>query len=330
MQKNYKYIIFSPYFGKLPAMFDLWAQSCGQNPDFLFVVFTDDTHTKALPKNVQIKNLSFQALHKLVQSKFDFPIALQSPYKLCDYRPAFGYIFEEYLQNCSYWGYCDMDLIFGNITKFLPEETADKISHVGHLCMYRNLPKITKAFMLPSEKKITYRDVFSSPVHFAFDENDNFGINAIFRTQKLFIYPFDQSIADVSCLHTNFWLSHYQNPGFTVEEGERIFLIRDGDVYSYMHTANGITQKKYAYVHIQKRHLTRAFEGPLSQYLITPIGFERWKPITPDLIHSCQIKTSYWRRVDKFLSIKRSSFPRALRRQWAIWKINKSKKGKAL
>ena len=143
-------------------MFDLWVNSCGYNKEILFIVFTDDTYKNVLPKNVLIKQMSFSALQQLVQSQFDFPIALDSPYKLCDYKPAFGYIFQDYLQNCSYWGHCDLDMILGDVNKFLPKQDYDKISYLGHLCLYRNAPEITKAFMLSSGKGITYRDIFSS------------------------------------------------------------------------------------------------------------------------------------------------------------------------
>ncbi len=322
MQQTYKYIIFSPYFGKLPEMFDLWAQSCGNNSQFLFIVFTDDNYKGNLPKNVQIKQMPFQALRQLIQSKFNFPISLESPYKLCDYKPAFGYIFEEYLQGCVYWGYCDMDLIFGDLSKFLPTENYDKISHLGHLCLYKNTPEITKAFMLPSKHKITYKDIFSSATHFAFDENEAFGINSIFRKNQLRIYSFEQKVADISPQHVNFVLSHYQNSGFNLEAGERIFEIENGRVWAHTIVGDNIEKKEYAYVHIQKRRMIRKFEGMPSKYLISPMGFESWQqPITAEFIKSRQKNVNPWEQLLHKLSVKRTSFPRALRRKWGIWKI---------
>ena len=330
---KYKYIIFSPYFGKLPAMFDLWAQSCSYNKQFLFIVFTDDVYNGILPENVQIKQMKFAELQSLVQSKFDFPIALDSPYKLCDYKPAFGYIFQDYLQGCAYWGHCDMDLIFGNINKFLPSEDYDKISNMGHFCLYKNTPEILKAFMLSSGAEVTYKNVFSSNVHFGFDEDDKFGINVILKKQNLSVYLFDNYVADVSCLNRNFYLSRYKKPGFQLEYGARVFDIKDGKVYGAMATTEGIKKQEYAYVHIQKRLLARLFHGTPKNYLITPRAFEPWQEMTVDFINKRQIKPSVLSKLTKVLSIKKNSFPRALRRQLTIKKImlfNKFKRGKCL
>ena len=330
MNKRYKYVIFSPYFGKLPSMFDLWAQSCGNNSQFLFLVFTDDVYNKPLPKNVQIKQMKFAELKSLVQSKFDFPISLKSPYKLCDYKPAFGYIFQDYLQDYTYWGHCDMDLIFGDMKKFLPQEDYDKISNMGHFCLYKNTPEILKAFMLSSGQKITYRDVFSSSTHFGFDEDDNYGINIIFKKQKLPVYQFDKYVADVSCLSHNFYLSRYKNPGFKLEYGARVFDINDGKVYAAVITSSGIEKQEYAYVHIQKRRLARLFNGTPKNYLITPSAFEPWQKINVDFINRRQINPSVWEKFKKVLSIKKNSSPRALRRKLAINKIvlfNKLRRG---
>ncbi len=330
---KYRYIIFSPYFGKLPAMFDLWAQSCGNNSQFLFLVFTDDVYKKPLPENVQIKQMKFAELQSLVQSKFDFPVSLKTPYKLCDYKPAFGYIFQEYLQDCTYWGHCDMDLIFGDMAKFLPQKDYDKISNMGHFCLYKNSPKILKAFMLSSGSEVNYKNVFSSGVHFGFDEDDNFGINVIFKKQNLSVYLFDNYVADVNCLNHNFYLSHYKNPGFKLEYGARVFDINKCKVYGALVTSAGIKKKEYAYVHIQKRCLTRLFNGSPKNYLITPRAFESWQEINADFIIKRQIKPSVWAKLTKVSSIKKKSSPRALRRKLAIIKIillNRFKRGKHL
>ena len=39
-------------------------------------------------------------IREKIQSKFDFKISLEEPYKLCDYKPAYGYIFEEFIRKC--------------------------------------------------------------------------------------------------------------------------------------------------------------------------------------------------------------------------------------
>ncbi len=143
-----RYIIFSPYFGKLPINFNLWIKSCSYNKDFKFVVFTNDCVNCSIPKNVEIINLSFDEFKKIIQEKFDFPIALDNPYKLCDFKPVYGFVFSKMVRGYEYWGHCDMDLIFGDITKYFPSNIEDyaKISYLGHFCMYKNNNTINQMF----------------------------------------------------------------------------------------------------------------------------------------------------------------------------------------
>lgn len=54
--------------------------------------------------NVKWYFKSFSELQELFQSKFDFPILLNTPYKLCDYKPAYGDIFSKYLGGYDFWG----------------------------------------------------------------------------------------------------------------------------------------------------------------------------------------------------------------------------------
>ena len=80
------------YFGKLPENFPLFAESCRRNATIDFLLFTDDTPTH-LPENMHLHPTTFAALQRRVAGCFDFAITLHTPYKLCDYKPAYGEIF---------------------------------------------------------------------------------------------------------------------------------------------------------------------------------------------------------------------------------------------
>ena len=105
--KTIAYII--PYFGKLPEMFDLWLKSCALNPTIDWLLFTNDKTEHQYPNNVKVTYMTFTELVSKIQSKFPFKILVPSPYRLCDYKVAYGHIFEEELNNYDYWGYCDLD-----------------------------------------------------------------------------------------------------------------------------------------------------------------------------------------------------------------------------
>ena len=106
-----------PYFGRFPNYFQLWLISCKNNPTVDWYVLTNDQTTFDYPKNVHVIHESFEGMRGRVQSFFDFKLAIEDPYKLCDFKPAYGEIFAQYLRNYDFWGCCDIDAIFGDIRK---------------------------------------------------------------------------------------------------------------------------------------------------------------------------------------------------------------------
>ena len=195
-------IVICPYFGKLPNYFDLWLTSASYNNDFQFVILTDDREEFSVPENVRILRMSFDELRQLFQKKFDFSISLEEPYKLCDYKPTFAYCFNELLDlsKYSFWGHFDLDVIWGDLKKFLPTNSMEeygKINHAAHLSLYRNDKMINEAFMR-SICKLNYKDILSSPVHFAFDEIGEYGINAILQSMGERIYNYENNVARIN------------------------------------------------------------------------------------------------------------------------------------
>ena len=106
-----------------------------------------------------------------IQRHFDFPISLSEPYKLCDFRPAFGEMFREELVGYDFWGHCDLDVVFGQIRDHLPPDAwkADKILIQGNFALYRNTPEAAEWFRHEIDG-ISYRDVFTRPEAMHFDE----------------------------------------------------------------------------------------------------------------------------------------------------------------
>lgn len=180
---NKKAVFIVPYFGSFHSYFQLTLNSMGTNSDFEWLIFTDSTQPFQYPPNVRVVRWSFDQLKEYVQGKFDFPIALDKPYKLCDFKPAYGYIFEEYIAEYPFWGHCDLDVIFGKLGDFLTDdlwEQYDKIFELGHMTLYRNTAENNRRFQLPLHGKSRYREVFSSSEKFIFDEGWNESICNLF------------------------------------------------------------------------------------------------------------------------------------------------------
>jgi len=44
------------------------------------------------------------------------------PYILVEYKPAFGHIFADYIEDYSHWGYSDLDVVFGDVTRWIDDD----------------------------------------------------------------------------------------------------------------------------------------------------------------------------------------------------------------
>lgn len=119
-----------PWGGNLPVYFQLWLESCRRNPSVDFLVFTDDCTEYNYPDNVKVHYMSFEQMKELFQKHYDFPLSISAPYKFCDFRPAFGEIFSDYLVGYDYWGHCDVDLIWGDIRKFVTDDVLTKYKRI--------------------------------------------------------------------------------------------------------------------------------------------------------------------------------------------------------
>ena len=154
-----------PYFGKLPNYFQLFLKSCEYNPTFNWIVFTDDKTGFHYPDNVKRVEMTFLKLRDLVQSKFDFPISLERPYKLCDYKPAYGYIFSDFISGYKMWGHCDIDTLMGHLEDFITDRDIaiyDKMFTLGHMIIYKNTEENNRLFMKDFRGVSLYRESFTT------------------------------------------------------------------------------------------------------------------------------------------------------------------------
>lgn len=154
---NQKALIIVPYFGKFPNYFPLFCQSAYNNRNLLdFLVVTDNNLNLEKYSNIKVVKTTFNKFKNRIQSKFEFKIALNQPYKLNDFKPAYGYILDEYISSeYTYWGFCDLDVIFGDMESYLSKVMGkyDKISNLGHFQLYRNTDEIKKLFMNIGNRK---------------------------------------------------------------------------------------------------------------------------------------------------------------------------------
>lgn len=269
-----------PYFGQFPSYFQLFLFSCGNNPEINWLIITDNQQKYKYPGNVEVIHMTFSELKQLVQTKFDFPVSLERPYKLCDYKPAYGYIFSTFIRDYDWWGHCDVDVIWGDLKKILTEEKLagyDKAFDLGHFTLYRNTVENNERFKLPYEGKYLYRSVFSTDKSCIFDELYKQSINNIFAFHGYDILTENIS-ADIYTKSSNFLLT-YQNANhskYLVEKkADAVFVYDNGKLYRYVKNGHEIQRREYAYIHLQKRPMKNMLSSEETQrFLIIPNAFE--------------------------------------------------------
>ena len=181
MESKYKLVILNPYFGKLPDIFPYWLKTCGYNPTIDWIVFTDDerafdgTYDNVRPNNVRMIRMKLSEVKEKVEKIVGFECPLYRPYKICDYRPAYGLIFDKYVKGYDFWGYSDLDVLFGNLRKFVTDELLEKYDRIytnGYLSFYRNTDEVNNWFRTLNTKpgRLNWKEVFSTEQNWEFDE----------------------------------------------------------------------------------------------------------------------------------------------------------------
>lgn len=267
-----------PYFGTLPNYFQLFLDSCAHNPGFDWLIFTDDERPFRYPENVRKTPMTFSECKALIQSHFDFEIALPTAQKLCDYKCAYGYLFRDYLDGYDWWGHCDLDQIFGNLGVFITEEmltTFDKIGSLGHLTLYRNTPDNNRVFMEPLKGRCRYREVFTTERGCAFDEWLPDNINDIYLETGRPVHLENRG-ADVHSYHTAFRLVEYDIPSRCYRVSpmhNSVFRWDQGTLIQFYREDGQLLNREFPYVHLQKRKMTDRRKVTDGAYYILPTGF---------------------------------------------------------
>lgn len=240
-----KVCIVGVYFGELPNYFALWLKSAQANATVDFMVFTD-TRYENLPDNVHFVPFTIEEMQKLASTKLGFKVCLERPYKCCDLKPAYGLIFEDYLNEYDYWGHCDFDLIWGDLRGFFEcyqLQNYDKFLSLGHLSLYRNTYENNRRFMLDGAR-VSYKTVFSEAKNYAFDETT--GIYRIFEKNRFNM--FDKRIfADISKIYRRYRLAlNDKNYDY------QVFCWDNGHIYRY-YLDGDIKRDEFIYIHFKER-----------------------------------------------------------------------------
>ena len=294
-----------PHFGDRPSYFPLVLRSMARNPDVHWLLLTDQPVADP-PPNLEVRRCAFTELAARVKAHFDFAVSLETPYKLCDFRPAFGEIFADELHGYDFWGHADLDVLFGQIRAHLPVEAfeADKILFQGNFALYRNTPEAA-AWYRHEVGAVSYRSALATPDAMHFDEWA--GIYYIVEDLGVRCWQ-DDVIFDLSFhrYRTRDEAAGGRDP--------RRYAWEDGEVCEYRVEGGQVERRTALLVHLQKR--TMRAPGPDvvagDRYWVLANRFAVQHRVSAWTVRAARIPTGhelvpfYWRRVQRNLRRRRS------------------------
>lgn len=275
-----KIAIVLTYFGTPKPYFKFFLESAAKNNtvDFFFAGMDQ----KLIPNEPNFHYIAFSIFsfkRRLEEITKESGIVIY-PYKSAEYRPAIGLIFDDILKDYDYWGYCDPDIILGNIRGILDkvlEEEYQRVLELGHFCLYKNEASINSFFLHRQDGKYVGRS-FSYISHV--QENCHFdemgGINQLWASFKLdkwyrnnLIFS-DISFASLEMKNANY---SFRNRVFYKWDGGRLF--------EYLIKGKACYKKEMLYVHFQKRkvdvddNLSKDLFYFFNNRISSVVGFER-------------------------------------------------------
>jgi hypothetical protein len=168
-----KALLILPYFGSYGPWFPLYLHSLA-NQQTLDLLLVSDGQSPELPANARRVEMTFDQLRERATARLGTPVSLHRMRNICDLRPAYGLVFEEFTREYAYWAFGDEDVLYGDLDGMLAphlDGTADLVSpgtngKSGHLTVVKNDPRMNELAM----NDPAYTDVLVSREHWAYDE----------------------------------------------------------------------------------------------------------------------------------------------------------------
>jgi len=274
------------FIGKPHSYFGLFLKSVAANPsiDFILLGHLDGLERFELPSNFKVVERSLKELEKELGEKLHEPtLRISKPYKTGDFRPMFGEAYEnDLLKDYDEWGYCDLDIIVGDLRGFLPEaklEAYDKIYPLSHVSLYKNTPEINRRWRLP-DSRYDYHEVISSPEVYAFEEWR--GIYNIYMRRQFPFFRTVEYLAPSATYRPRYRFENRSNPRYERNPDNhryQCFYWEDGHLYrAYLAREAGKTvvkNEEYVYMHFMQRTFPEPTPEVLASnsFFCAPQGF---------------------------------------------------------
>lgn len=260
-----------PYFGKLPPNFQLWLNGCKENSTIVWKLYTDDHTDYVYPTNVEVNYCTFDEFKGKIQDVYEFKINIDRPWKLCDFRVAYGEILADEIEEYDFWGHCDMDVMWGDIRSFLTEEILDKYEKIGfqgHCTIYKNNKIVNERYKVDIEGIPSYKEIFTSSKGYCYDENI---ICDVYERLGVDYYR-ETNFAHLSKFEYGFYLWHLPKE-FGYKNKRQVFLWHNGKLTRYyIDKDKSVKKEDFMYIHFFCRPMSYKSDGKNADtnYLMYP------------------------------------------------------------
>lgn len=254
-------VLILPYFGKFPDIFPLFLKTAAKNPNIIFLIISDSEENIDYPGNVIVLSQTFSEFRELMEKRLGQTIVLEKPYKLCDYKPVYGYVLSEQIKQYDYWGYCDCDLIWGDLYSFiepLMEKGYDKIFASGHLTLYRNTQENNELFRTLDEGELFSKISKDNQIYW-FDEDykGKNNIHDLFLKSGKKVFTEDFSVnfnIDTNCFQRKMYSPENRTYIDIPYEKEQYYWDA-GKIYQVKKKEETLAVTEYPYIHFQLRYM---------------------------------------------------------------------------
>jgi hypothetical protein len=203
-------VLINVYAGTLLVSYPLLIESARRNPETTWLLVhlgefgsaVDMTWSGNYAKNFILVQSSVEEMVALAEKKLvpeggeiepavHPALSLKHGYKLNDWKPFYGHLFSEWTAESSFWGYWDLDLIYGRFDMMLGrivDNPAAKEYDIfspldrpnGPMTIFRNVDRVNKmCFILHPESEdfdCDWRKQVEKPQHLNFDEFEFFNV----------------------------------------------------------------------------------------------------------------------------------------------------------
>ena len=170
-------LMITVFFGSWPKWMPAFLESCRLNADIEWLLLGKPSLSQNLPANVRFQPMELSEFLERARTATGFNVEKgreKSCFSQCDLRPAYGRMFEDYISGYDFWGYYDIDILWGRIRKFFPNKIFSEYSMIssmrhrmsGYFAFYRNTPEVNDFFLGVRDCQLW----LESPTYNSFDE----------------------------------------------------------------------------------------------------------------------------------------------------------------